>query len=312
MKRPSLSGELIFSDLLLLVRNEVPVVDRKLFPHLDEALLHQLRTGIRIVKVDRHLEQLTGKEASLHGGLLSARQETFPRLNAHDSKQGLISGQRNVYVQAMSGSPRNQLFRSIAPFESVGRLQHPLGSRLTGQGQQARAEENQKSSESAGHSRSLSCRKVSCKRGSVLLEAMMSLSILTILGLVLLKLSINVLYPRQWSLQQTLSDAYLTYEVAYAQRIPFEELTSSTSPFPAFPTTTTSSAEVGRVPGNKAITATVTRTRIPDPDNYPIDGGTGTLATNPAAMKIWKVQSILNYKIGNRNYVKSRTVIRSQ
>jgi hypothetical protein len=146
----------------------------------------------------------------------------------------------------------------------------------------------------------------------VLLEAMMSLSILTILGLVLLKLSINVLYPRQWSLQQTLSDAYMTYEVAYAQRIPFEELTSGTSPWPAFPTSTTSSAEVGRVPGNKPITATVTRTRIPDSDNYPIDGGTGTLASNPAAMKIWKVQSILSYKIGNRNYVKSRTVIRSQ
>lgn len=140
----------------------------------------------------------------------------------------------------------------------------------------------------------------------------MSLSLLTILGLILLKLSINVLYPRQWSLQQTLSDSYLTYEIAYAQRIPFEDLTSSTSPWPVFPTTTSTSVEVGRVPGSKPIMATVTRTRIADPDNYPIDGGTGTLATNPAAMKIWKVQSILNYKIGNRNYVKSRTVIRSQ
>ena len=140
----------------------------------------------------------------------------------------------------------------------------------------------------------------------------MSLSILTVLGLILLKLSINVLYPRQWSLQQTLSDSYLTYEVAYAQRIPFENLTASDSPWPTFPTTTTTSVEVGRVPGNIAITAKVTRTRIPDPDNYPIDGGTGTLATNPAAMKIWKVQSILSYQIGKRNYLKSRTVIRSQ
>lgn len=140
----------------------------------------------------------------------------------------------------------------------------------------------------------------------------MALSILTVLGLILLKLSLNVLYPRQWSLQQTLSDAYLTYEIAYAQRIPFDELTGTSSPWPAFPTTTSTSVEVGRVPGNRAITATVTRTRIPDPDNYPIDGGTGTTATNPAAMKIWKVQSILSYKIGNRNYIKSRTVIRSQ
>jgi hypothetical protein len=29
-------------------------------------------------------------------------------------------------------------------------------------------------------------------------------------------------------------------------------------------------------------------------------------------MKVWKVQSVLTYSIGNRNYSKSRTVIRSQ
>jgi len=146
----------------------------------------------------------------------------------------------------------------------------------------------------------------------MLVEAMMAMSILTILGLILLKLSINVLYPRQWSLQQTLSDAYLTYEIAYAQRIPFDELTATTSPWPMYPTTTSSTVEIGRVPGSRPINATVTRTRIPDDDNYPIDGGTGTVTSNPAAMKIWKVQSIVSYQVGNRNYIKSRTVIRSQ
>ena len=72
----------------------------------------------------------------------------------------------------------------------------------------------------------------------ILVEAMLALSILTVLGLVLLKLSLNILHPRQWVLQQTLTDAYLTYERAYAERIPFESLLASNSPWPAFPTTT--------------------------------------------------------------------------
>lgn len=146
----------------------------------------------------------------------------------------------------------------------------------------------------------------------VLIEAMAALSILTVLGLVLLKLSLGILYPRQWVLQQTLTDAFLTYERAYAERIPFENLVANDSPWPVFPTTKTDVVEIGRLPGNQTITGTVTRTRQPDTGNYPIDGGTGTVATNPAAMKIWKVQSVVTYKIGSRNYAKSRTVLRSQ
>ena len=146
----------------------------------------------------------------------------------------------------------------------------------------------------------------------VLIEAMLALSILTVLGLVLLKLSLNILHPRQWTLQQSLTDAYMTYERAYAERIPFENLLATTSPWPAFPTTSTTGVEIGRLPGNVPVTGTVMRTRIADSGNYPIDGGTGSLATNPAAMKVWKVQSVVTYKIGNRTYAKSRTVLRSQ
>ena len=51
---------------------------------------------------------------------------------------------------------------------------------------------------------------------------------------------------------------------------------------------------------------------LPDPGNYPIDGGTGTVDTNPAAMKVWRAQSVLTYQVGNRTYAKSRTVLRSQ
>ncbi len=152
---------------------------------------------------------------------------------------------------------------------------------------------------------------------------MLALSILTALGLCLLKISLNVLHPRQWVLQQTVTDAYMTYERAYAERIPFENLLANDSPWPASTATTinktTTAVEVGRLPrilpdfpNGVPIMGTVTRTRFPDPGNYPLDGGTGTVASNPAAMKVWKVQSVLTYRIGNRNYAKSRTVLRSQ
>ncbi len=140
----------------------------------------------------------------------------------------------------------------------------------------------------------------------------MGISILTVLGLCLLKLSLNILSPRQWILQQTVTDAYLTYERAYAERIPFENLLASNSPWPAYPTTSSTVMEVGRMPGGAPITATVVRTRIPDSENYPIDGGSGTLETNPAGMKVWRAQSVITYKVGPRTYAKSRTVLRSQ
>ncbi len=149
-------------------------------------------------------------------------------------------------------------------------------------------------------------------RGFVLVEAMMSLSILTVVGLTMLKLSLNILHPRQWILQQTVTDAYMTYERAYAERIPFENLIAGDSPWPVYPATSSTTLEIGRLPGGKPITGTVVRTRVADTGNYPIDGGSGTLATNPAGMKVWRAQSIVTYKVGQRTYAKSRTVLRSQ
>jgi hypothetical protein len=153
-----------------------------------------------------------------------------------------------------------------------------------------------------------------------MVEAMLALSILTVFGLVLLKLSLNILHPRQWTLQQSLTDAYMTYERAYAERIPFESLMASDSPWPASTVTattttinaTTTTVDIGRLPGGSPITGSVSRTRIPLTTNYPIDGGTGNVVNNPAAMKVWKVQSVLTYRVGNRTYAKSRTVLRSQ
>jgi type II secretory pathway pseudopilin PulG len=146
----------------------------------------------------------------------------------------------------------------------------------------------------------------------LLVEAMIALSILTVIGLVMLKLSLNIVGPRQWVLQQTMSDAYLTFERAYAERIPFDDLLAVGSPWPQFPQTSTSQVEIGRLPGGTPVMGTLTRTRIPDAQNYPLDGGSGTTTTNPAAMKIWRAQSVLTYRIGDRPYAKSRSVVRSQ
>lgn len=153
----------------------------------------------------------------------------------------------------------------------------------------------------------------SLRGGMLLVESMLALSILTVLGLVLLKLSLNILHPRQMVLQQILTDAYLSCERAYAERIPFDSLLADNSPWPAFPTTSTTQEEIGRLPGDRPIYGTVTRTRMPDANNFPIDGGSGTPdTTNPAAMRIWKVQSVITYTVGGRNYAKSRTILRSQ
>ncbi len=150
------------------------------------------------------------------------------------------------------------------------------------------------------------------RRGWVMLEAAYALSFLTALSLVLLKLSINITHPRQWTLQQTVTDAYLTYEKAWAQRLPFSDLLADDSPWPAYPAKSEVTVELGKLPGGAPIEGRVIRTRIPHEDNFPVDGGSGTTADNPAGMKVWNFQSLLVYEIGGRDYVKSRTVVRSQ
>lgn len=159
-------------------------------------------------------------------------------------------------------------------------------------------------------------------QGFVLVEAMISLSILTILGLVLLKMSMNVLVPRQWTMQQSVSDAYMTYERALAERVPFDRLVAAGSLWPIGAPAFTE-LEIGQLPSitglapGVPIRGEVRRSRFADPDNYPADGGTprpviDSVRINPAAMKIWRLQSVLTYRIGNQTYAKSRTVTRSQ
>ncbi len=141
----------------------------------------------------------------------------------------------------------------------------------------------------------------------MLVEITMALALLTVLGLGLLKLSINIIAPRQWTLQQSVTDAYMTFERALAERVPFEEIAGDASLWPVFPASAQTEVELGRLPGGRALQGTVIRTRQADPGS-PENNDT----INPAKMKVWRLQSLVRYQVGGRTYVKSRTVVRSQ
>lgn len=152
-------------------------------------------------------------------------------------------------------------------------------------------------------------------RGSMLIELTVAMGLLTAVGLILLRGSLDVMLPRQWVIQQNITDSYLTYEESYAKRISFEEFTASDSDWPEYPSTSTNTVELGKMPGGLAVTGTVVRTRIADDSNVPDPSESdyaSKLAANPAKMETWKLQSHLTYTIGNNTYLKSRTVVRTR
>ena len=111
------------------------------------------------------------------------------------------------------------------------------------------------------------------KRGSVLIEAIIALTLLLVVSLVVLKGTTNILAPRQWTMVQNVSDAYLSYEKAYAQRIPFDSLTDASSPWPVYPAKSENLVTLGTLPGGRTLTGNVIRTRIADGNNLPAFGG---------------------------------------
>ncbi len=157
-----------------------------------------------------------------------------------------------------------------------------------------------------------STRRRSFRRGSVLIETVVALTILAIVSLTLFKGTLNTLAPRQWSLTQNISDAYLTYEKAYAERLPFEQLTAAGSPWPVYPTKTEENVVLGTLPGGRDLSGKVIRTRKADPNNLPAHGGSGTETTNPSEMQTWTLQSLLVFKLHDREYVKVKSIVRTQ
>ena len=160
-----------------------------------------------------------------------------------------------------------------------------------------------------------SSQDVTTSSGSVLVEMTVALTLLTVIGLFLLLGSLDMMQPRKWVIRQNMTDAYLTYEEAYAKRVPFDKFVSSSSDWPKYPQKTTTEVVLGKAPGGRDVKGTIIRTRIPDPNNIPPSTDptyADKLKANPAEMETWKLQSILTFNVGDRKYYKSRTVIRTR
>ena len=143
----------------------------------------------------------------------------------------------------------------------------------------------------------------SLKPGSLLLESAVAIMILSAVGIFLLKGSSTAIAGQNWATMQNLTDASLTYEVAYAQRIDFETLVSENSPWLLFPDKSQQEISVGAIPGGQEIKAQLYRTRFSGAENA---------TSNPTGAESWKLQSYLVYEVGGRSYIKSRTVFRTQ
>lgn len=150
------------------------------------------------------------------------------------------------------------------------------------------------------------------QRGSFIIEASLGWGVLMIIAILMLKFQVNSTRAQQWTVMQTLTDARLTQETALGTRWPFNDLTGENSPWPTYPSADSSSVTVGLLPGGRPVQATLIRTKQADGNNLPAAAGSGDDDSNPAKMEAWKVISILSYKIGEREYVKSRVTLRTR
>lgn len=143
-------------------------------------------------------------------------------------------------------------------------------------------------------------------RGSMLLEATLAMGFAAALALVMMKASLIGLTSNQWSVMQTLTDAYLTKETALANRIPLADLTAESSQWPD-PTVNTPqrnemTVSLGKLAGGTAVTGTLTRFRTDETQQD--DAAT--------ASSVYRLYSILTYRIGDKDYFKSRSTLRVQ
>lgn len=148
--------------------------------------------------------------------------------------------------------------------------------------------------------------------GVALLEVTLAIAGLVILAFVLLLLSIRSIQAQRWTVMQTLSDAYMSREIALGKRTQFEQIVADDSPWPPAPQMSTQNVTIGRLPNGSPVQAVLKRTRQAATTNLPSAGGTGTQGSNPVGIESWKLQSHLIYQTSDRPYLKTRTVIRTR
>lgn len=149
------------------------------------------------------------------------------------------------------------------------------------------------------------------RSGFMLIELAVAVGLLIGISLIALLGTMNVLNERQWVMVQSLADARMSIEAAKAQRIPFTEMKKEEGLWKTA-SAVEEEVELGVLPGGRSVTGKLRRQRFVDPDNYPLAGGSGTLATNPLGIERWKLVMTLSYEIRGRKYAKARTVLRSR
>ena len=142
--------------------------------------------------------------------------------------------------------------------------------------------------------------------GSMLLESVVALGFASVLALMMMKASMVSLASNQWTVMQTLTDAYMTRESALASRVPLAEVTAVTSkwPDPAInvPQRIQTTVTIGKLAGGEAVPGTLIRFRTND-----------TKADDAAtASSAYRLYSVLTYKIGGTDYYKTRSILRTQ
>ncbi|MBK1791570.1 hypothetical protein [Persicirhabdus sediminis] len=162
-------------------------------------------------------------------------------------------------------------------------------------------------------------KKRSCKKGSVLLEITAAVMVMVVIGAISFQSMMNTLATRNWTITKTLVDAYLSVEVADANAIPFELITTDNSDT-TWPTYVAYS-EGGSAP---AATTTVIGKRSASTnangvleDGFDVTADVRRVYINPAGTDeslsdIITIRIIVAYETNGREYIASRTVVRSQ
>jgi hypothetical protein len=138
----------------------------------------------------------------------------------------------------------------------------------------------------------------------VLVEASIALGAATLLSLLMMKASLLAIGGNQWTTMQTLTDAVVTRETALANRVPFADITGGGSMWPdvsqGIPDSVT--VELGKTMGGKAVNGQLTRFRVNQADTSEPD----------VNLAVWRLHSVIRYEVGEIEYVKSSSTLRSQ
>lgn len=240
---------------------------------------------------------------------------SFVRANVDDSEFGIVSRQFDGGVEFFLLRPVEHLGGTVAPAQTERQLNNVRAQERWSGGERNGDQEESKlhgleQTRVRGGMQAGAYRLR--KTGSMLVEITIAISLLVFLAMFLLRGNLTTLEAGNWTIAQNMTDAYMTYEKAYAEQVPFEDFLDESSDWPLYPLNAQQVVEIGKFPGGNAYTGTVVRTRIPDSKNLIADGGIGDDVTNPSGMEIWRLKSVLIYQVNGKDYQKVRTVVRAR